>query len=234
MYWSVAPSVLTRRLPNIAFERNYPGMLSTFEASQAHAKILKLGLQNNPLVLTKFTSISSRLNVVHYACSFIFSEYSNPHCYDTFLFDTVIKVYAETTNYKHCAGIGELNWGKMVHGLVSKLGFGDDTHVGNSMVHMYCSCGDGIGFAEKVFDEMCNQNLVSWSTMIGGCVRWGMSSEVVRLFRSMQIDGVRPDEITQVMVLSACADLGALELGRWVESYIKREIVEWGLSYAMR
>ncbi|KAG8369418.1 hypothetical protein BUALT_Bualt14G0009000 [Buddleja alternifolia] len=116
----------------------------------------------------------------------------------------------------------------MVHGSVSKLGFGDDTHVGNSMVHMYCSCGDGIGFAEKVFDEMCNQNLVFWSTMIGECVRWGMSSEVVRFFRSMQIDWVRPDEITLVMVLSACADLGALELGRWVESYIKRENVEGG------
>ncbi|KAG8381753.1 hypothetical protein BUALT_Bualt05G0005300 [Buddleja alternifolia] len=228
---------------------------SLFKLNQAHAKILKLGLQNNPLVLTKFTSISSHLNVIHYACSFIFSEYSNPHCYDTFLFNTVIKAYAETTNskriaicyynkmlsysvgpnnytypfvFKACAGIGELNLGKMVHGSVTKLGFGDDTHVGNTMIHMYCSCGEGIEFAEKVFDEMCNRNSVSWSTMISGCVRWGMSSEAIRLFRSMQIDGVRPDEITLVMVLSACADLGALELGRWVESYIERENVEAG------
>ncbi|KAL0327429.1 UNVERIFIED_CONTAM: Pentatricopeptide repeat-containing protein [Sesamum angustifolium] len=53
-----------------------------------------------------------------------------------------------------------------------------------------------------------------------------MSSEAVRLFRRMQILGVKPDEISMVMVLSACADLGALELGRWVESYIKREKIE--------
>lgn len=38
-----------------------------------------------------------------------------------------------------------------------------------------------------------------------------------------QVMGVCPDEITMVSVLSACADLGALELGNWVESYIERK-----------
>lgn len=44
-------------------------------------------------------------------------------------------------------------------------------------------------------------------------------------YKSMlaQVMGVCPDEITMVSVLSACADLGALELGNWVESYIERK-----------
>ncbi|KAL0447330.1 UNVERIFIED_CONTAM: Pentatricopeptide repeat-containing protein, chloroplastic [Sesamum latifolium] len=91
---------------------------------------------------------------------------------------------------------------------------------------MYCSCENGIAFGEKLFDEMSKTNSVSWSTMMGGYVKWGMSSEAVRLFRRMQILGVKPDEISMVLVLSACADLGALELGRWVESYIEKEKIE--------
>ncbi|KAK6129546.1 hypothetical protein DH2020_036704 [Rehmannia glutinosa] len=221
--------------------------------TQIQANILKLGHQNNPFILTKFTSISSDLNAIHYACSFIFSPESEPHYYDTFLFNTVIEAYAGTTHFKRaairfynemlrhriepnnytypfvfkaCAGIRDLSLGKTVHGSVSKLGFCGDTHVVNAMIHMYCSCENGIEFGEKVFDEMSKTNSVSWSTMMGGYVRWQMSSETVKLFRKMQIVGVRPDEVTMVMVLSACADLGALELGRWVESYIDKEKFE--------
>ncbi|KAL8498627.1 hypothetical protein ACS0TY_021825 [Phlomoides rotata] len=227
---------------------------SFFKLAQIQANILKLGLRNNSIVLTKFTSISSRLNAIHYATSFIFSPGSEAHHYDAFLFNTLFEAYAHTPHFKRtalshynkmltlgirpnnytfpflfkaCAGIRDLNLGKTLHGSVSKLGLCDDMHVLNSMIHMYCSCENGIMFAEKVFDEMPKINSVSWSTMMGGYVKWGMSSEAVRLFRRMQSEeGVRPDEITMVMVLSACADLGALELGRWLESYIVREKFE--------
>lgn len=128
--------------------------------------------------------------------------------------------------FKACAGIQDLNLGKSVHCSVLKLGFHGDTHVLNAMLNMYCCCEDGIHFAENVFDEMPKSSSVSWSTMMGGYVRRGMSAEAIQLFRTMQVMGVRPDEITMVLVLSACADLGALELGRWVESYIERESLE--------
>ncbi|KAL3838594.1 hypothetical protein ACJIZ3_023185 [Penstemon smallii] len=226
---------------------------SVFKLTQIHANVLKLGLQNNPLVLTKFASISSNLKAINYACSFIFSPESDPSCYDAFLFNTVIKAYAETSNFKHtalfyykhmlnyrvapnnytypflfkaCSGIGDLGLGKTVHGIVLKYGFSEDTHVSNTMIHTYCSCENGIEYGEKVFDEMSSWSSVSWSTMLGGYVRWAMSSEAVKLFRRMQTSGVRPDEITMVTMLSACADLGALELGRWVESYIQKEKIQ--------
>ncbi|PSS01131.1 Pentatricopeptide repeat-containing protein [Actinidia chinensis var. chinensis] len=126
---------------------------------------------------------------------------------------------------KACAGIGSLILGKQVHSSVVKIGFDSDVHVGNTMVHMYCCCGGGVEFAQKVFDEMPKSDSVSWSAMIGGYARLGMSTDAVGLFREMQVSGVRPDEVTMVSVLSACADLGALELGKWVESYIEREKV---------
>ncbi|XP_068314329.1 pentatricopeptide repeat-containing protein At4g21065-like [Pyrus communis] len=218
--------------------------------SQIHAHVLKLGLRNNPLVLTKFASTASDLKAIDYASSFLFSGDADTHLYDSFLFNTVIRAYAQTSHEKHkalcfynvmvqgsvlpnkftypfvlkaCAGIGDLNLGKSVHGSVVKFGFDDDVHVCNTTVHMYCCCGGGIEFARKVFDEMPKLDSVSWSAMIGGYVRVGWSTDSVELFREMQMAGVQPDEITMVSVLSACSDLGALELGKWVESYIEKE-----------
>lgn len=221
--------------------------------SQLHTYILKLGLHSNPLVLTKFASISSGLNAICYASSFLFAPDAKLHLYDTFLFNTVIRAYAETSDLKHsaisyykamvkdcilpnkftypfvlkaCAGLRKLNLGQSLHGSVLKYGFGDDTHVLNTMIHMYCSCPGGIEFARILFEEMPKCDSVSWSAMIGGYAKLGMSIEAVQLFREMQISGVRPDEITMVSVLSACTDLGALDLGKWVSAYIEREKVE--------
>lgn len=221
--------------------------------AQLHARILKLGLQNNPLVLTKFASTCSELGAIDYASSFVFCPDADTRLYDTFLFNTMIRAYAQTSHAKDralclhnvmlrfgvlpnkftytfvlkaCAGLGDLNLGKSVHGSVVKFGFDDDVHVQNTMVHMYCCCGSGIECGRKVFDEMRKLDSVSWSAMIGGYVRLGLSTEAVGLFRKMQIVGVRPDEITMVSVLSACADLGALELGKWVESYIEKEEIQ--------
>lgn len=220
---------------------------------QLHARILKLGLQNNPLVLTKFTSTSSELGATDYASSFLFCPDADTRLYDTFLFNTMIRAYAQTSHSKNkalclyngmlhfgispnkftypfvlkaCAGVGDLNVGKSVHGSVVKYGFDDDVHVLNTMVHMYCCCDGGIECGRKVFEEMPKSDSVSWSAMIGGYARLGLSTEAVGLFRKMQIEGVRPDEITMVSVLSACADLGALELGKWVESYIEKEGIQ--------
>lgn len=46
-----------------------------------------------------------------------------------------------------------------------------------------------------------------------------MSDEAMVLFDGMKEAGVNPDKITLVGVLSACASIGALELGKWIDKY---------------
>lgn len=123
---------------------------------------------------------------------------------------------------KACAGLGNLNFGKQVHGSALKYGLDNGINTRNTMVHMYCCIRGGVEFARQVFDEMVDKDSVTWSAMIGGYEKSGMSSEAVGLFREMQVLGVPPDEVTMVLVLSACSDLGALELGKWVESYVDK------------
>ncbi|KAK7293792.1 hypothetical protein RJT34_16666 [Clitoria ternatea] len=218
--------------------------------TQIHAFILKLGLHNNPLVLTKFASTSSHFpDAIHYASTFLFPSNGPLPFHDAFLFNTLFRAFAQTHDskpktlhfyntmlrfdvspnkftypfvLKACAGLGNLRLGESVHGSVAKFGFYEDAHVRNTLVHMYCCCEGGVGFAWKVFDESSKRDSVTWSAMIGGYARVGDSARAVGLFREMQVMGVFPDEITMVSVLAACADLGALELGKWLESYVEK------------
>ncbi|XP_020522999.1 pentatricopeptide repeat-containing protein At5g48910 isoform X3 [Amborella trichopoda] len=49
---------------------------------------------------------------------------------------------------------------------------------------------------------------------------------------AMQIENMRPDEVTMVSVVSACTSLGALELGKWVHHYLSRNGFELTVTLA--
>lgn len=78
--------------------------------------------------------------------------------------------------------------------------------------------------ARLLFDEMGeDRDVVVWNVMIDGYAQNGFPNECLLLFRRMLVEKVRPDVITLLAVLSSCGQLGALESGRWVHSYIENE-----------
>ncbi|KAK9090125.1 hypothetical protein Sjap_023302 [Stephania japonica] len=95
----------------------------------------------------------------------------------------------------------------------------------NTVVDMYGKCGD-VGMARRLFDEMPARDVISWNAMISGYVHGGRFSDALELFRMMQGSDVKPNEVTVVAVLPACGHLGALDLGQWIHSYIKRNRVK--------
>jgi pentatricopeptide repeat protein len=62
--------------------------------------------------------------------------------------------------------------------------------------------------------------------MILGHVKCGQGQKALELFQQMQQEGVRPDSVTFVGVLNACASVVAIEEGRCVH----RQIIQNGLE----
>ncbi|XXG40800.1 hypothetical protein AAC387_Pa01g1430 [Persea americana] len=77
-----------------------------------------------------------------------------------------------------------------------------------------------IGFARRVFDEMGERDVVSWSSMIGGCVSCKRPVEALVVFQHMKVANVKPNSVTLVSLLSACTLLGSLSMGKAIHSYI--------------
>lgn len=74
----------------------------------------------------------------------------------------------------------------------------------------------------QFFHDMPKRDLVSWNSVIGGLVRHKRISKAIKYFQCMQMENVYPNEVTIVSILSGCAQVGALDVGKWLHSYIDR------------
>lgn len=74
--------------------------------------------------------------------------------------------------------------------------------------------------ARKVFEGMPQRSVVAWNSMISGYEQNGLANEAVAVFKRMVESRVEPDSATFVSVLSACSQLGSLELGCWLHECI--------------
>lgn len=120
-----------------------------------------------------------------------------------------------------CTQLGDLNSGEWIHKCIMEMGMVRNVFVGTSLVDMYAKCGN-MEKARSVFDGMAEKDIVSWGAMIQGYALNGLPKEAIDLFLQMQRENVKPDCYTVVGVLSACARLGALELGEWVSGLVDR------------
>ncbi|GFZ17581.1 tetratricopeptide repeat (TPR)-like superfamily protein [Actinidia rufa] len=111
--------------------------------------------------------------------------------------------------------------GKQMHALVIKLGSEAIIFLQTSLMELYSAAGH-IDDAHQVFDEIPTKNVVCWTALISGYVNNKKPNKALQMFRQMQMDDVEPDQVTLTVALSACVDLGALDMGEWIHAYINR------------
>ncbi|KZV25972.1 pentatricopeptide repeat-containing protein mitochondrial [Dorcoceras hygrometricum] len=108
--------------------------------------------------------------------------------------------------------------GTLIHAHGFKIGCYEDVSLLNTLVSMYCKCGD-IDSARCIFDNMKEKSRVTWTAMIGGYSKKADLDEALSLFRAMEIAGEEPDVVTVVHLTSVCAKVGALEVGKWIDDF---------------
>ncbi|KAF5725806.1 hypothetical protein HS088_TW23G00535 [Tripterygium wilfordii] len=149
-----------------------------------------------------------------------------------------------------CAALQNLELGEEIHRYVNEeLGY-TTLIIGNALLDMYCKCGclstarkifdetpsknvicwtsmvsgyvncGQLDEAKRLFERSPTRDIVLWTAMINGYVQLNRFDEAVALFREMQIKRVKPDKFIVVALLTGCAQLGALEQGKWIHEYI--------------
>ncbi|KAL2460584.1 Pentatricopeptide repeat-containing protein [Abeliophyllum distichum] len=149
-----------------------------------------------------------------------------------------------------CTALKKFDLGKDIHEYVKReIGF--TMIIGNALLDMYAKCGcldvargifdampeknvicwtsmvsayvNGglLDEARALFEMSPARDLVLWTAMINGYVQFNRVYEAMALFREMQMARVKPDKFTLVALLTGCAQLGALEQGEWIYTYLE-------------
>lgn len=112
----------------------------------------------------------------------------------------------------------DAEFAKLIHCVAVKMGFGFDLYFGNTMVEIYGKCGC-FSNAYKMFDEMFERDLVTWTSMISGCFYEGNVAEAFTLFKKMRLE-MEPNAVTVIVLLQGCSRWGSFIGGKQTHGYV--------------
>ncbi|CAA7028729.1 unnamed protein product [Microthlaspi erraticum] len=112
--------------------------------------------------------------------------------------------------------------GQQVHAQVVKSGVYTHIKMGSSLLDMYAKCG-GIDDARRVFDQMGEKNVFSWTSMIDGYGKNGNPEEALKLFARMKEFDIQPNDVTFLGALSACSHSGLVDKGYEIFESMQRD-----------
>ncbi|KAK8945621.1 putative pentatricopeptide repeat-containing protein [Platanthera guangdongensis] len=119
---------------------------------------------------------------------------------------------------KACSAAGILELGLLVHGLVTKRGFGFDSFVEVGLVGMYAKCGS-LNDALKVFYEIPVKSTISWNAVISSCVHNEYLIEAAQMCLEMCRIGLLMDLVTLRIVMRVASALEILDFCKFVHVY---------------
>ncbi|KAL2469871.1 Pentatricopeptide repeat-containing protein [Abeliophyllum distichum] len=155
-----------------------------------------------------------------------------------------------TTILSARARLRNLDAGKVVHEFISENDILSNSYLQSALINMYPGCGamdvaqslydtftqknlvvstamvsgyskiGNIEAARSIFDQMVDKDLVCWSAMISGYAESDKPQEALKIFLEMQQSGIKPDLVTVLSVISACARLGALDRAKELHIFV--------------
>ncbi|WOL10687.1 hypothetical protein Cni_G19446 [Canna indica] len=198
--------------------------ITTFQkAKELHAHIIRTQFQSTNLLPV---SPQAQLNLLiasyvkNNAPSSAFKVYA--HMRKT---GTALDNFTLPSALKACAQLSSIRQGMEIHGFAIKAGFGWDIFIHNSLMQMYSDC-ELLASAMKLFDEMHERDVVSWSTMIGSYAWCKLFDKAIDLVREMLLSDIRPSEVAIINMLNLFADVGDLRKGRPVHTYLIKNSIQ--------
>lgn len=119
--------------------------------------------------------------------------------------------------------------GVQVHGFVAKSGLLSDVYVSTAILHLYGVYGL-VSCSRKVFEEMPERNVVSWTSLMVGYSDKGEPEEVIDIYKGMRGEGVGCNENSMSLVISSCGLLKDESLGRQIIGQVIKSGLESKLA----
>lgn len=113
-----------------------------------------------------------------------------------------------------CTHLAHLPLGRCLHAHATRreLFLDYDLSLGNALLTMYARCGS-MQNAEGIFNFMRRKDIISWNAMIDGYGMHGHGHHAMMTFTQMLGEGIRPNGVTFLSLLSACSHSGMVEKG---------------------
>ncbi|XP_020107573.1 pentatricopeptide repeat-containing protein At5g50990 [Ananas comosus] len=109
-----------------------------------------------------------------------------------------------------CARVGAGSYGEWVHQLMVDKGMETNYIIASALVDMYAKCGN-IEMAKTIFNSILRTHVSIWNSMISGLAIHGLGSNAIEVFLRMECEGMIPDGITFVALLTVCSHCGMIE-----------------------
>ncbi|CAN6468548.1 unnamed protein product [Victoria cruziana] len=218
--------------------RGYPPLPAI---EQTHARILTLGLSDCSFLATHLVKSYAKAGNLC-AAERVFVSVSER---SVFLLNAIIRAFSRNGLWKEVvdlfyrmekenmrpdhytlpfvikgiASILDLDGGRKVHDVVRRGGYEGNLHVVTSLIDMYVKFGE-IEDARELFDEMCERDVVAWTTMIGAYSQVRNWVEAFSLFRDMRLEGWEPNDVTLLSLISPSSFL----------NIIHGMVIKWGFD----
>ncbi|XP_065855178.1 pentatricopeptide repeat-containing protein At1g25360 [Euphorbia lathyris] len=121
--------------------------------------------------------------------------------------------YAFAGAITSCSVLGALEHGRQLHAQLVRFGYESSLSAGNALITMYARCGN-VEAAESLFLTMSCVDSVSWNAMIAALGQHGHGLQAIEFFELMLAEGMMPDRITFLTILSACSHAGLVKQGQ--------------------
>ncbi|GMI72698.1 hypothetical protein like AT1G10330 [Hibiscus trionum] len=122
---------------------------------------------------------------------------------------TYVNVLTCAANLEEQSGV---YLGRQIHGYIFRNEVVMTVFIGTALIDFYGKKGR-LDVSFRVFNQMLDRETCTWNAMISSLACNGREKEALDLFEKMKADGVRPNEVTFVSVLTACARTKRVEMG---------------------
>uniref|UniRef100_A0A2N9J388 DYW domain-containing protein n=1 Tax=Fagus sylvatica TaxID=28930 RepID=A0A2N9J388_FAGSY len=136
-----------------------------------------------------------------------------------------------TSVIKAVIKLGFINFGKEIHGYVTRNALDHDVYVGTSLLDMYVKT-NCLTSARAVFNNMKNRNIFAWNSLISGYSYKGLFEDAEKLLNQMEKEGIKPDLVTWNGLVSGysmwgCSKEALAVIHRIRSSGLTPNVVSW-------